>query len=135
MLAMAAKTLPDQQWIRARMQDVAFEAASFDAVVCWDALFHLPRTEHIEVIDNISRWLAADGWLMVSSGGVVGERGFTDTMFDHEFFYDSLPPRQMEAAIVDAGFQLLISEMCNQPDGGRDRGKWAIVAQKAASRK
>jgi hypothetical protein len=96
-------------------------------------MFHLPRAEHAAVITNVGRWLTPGGRLMVSSGGVVGDTGFIDTMFDHEFFYDSLPPDDMTAVLKQAGFILLVSEMCNPPDGGRDRGKWAIVAQKMSS--
>jgi hypothetical protein len=66
---------------------------------------------------------------MVSSGGVVDEgEGFTDTMFGQEFYYDSLPPEEMVSLIENSGFGVLRAEMCNLPDGGRDRGKWATVA-------
>ena len=69
---------------------------------------------------------------MVSSGGVVDEdgEGFTDTMFDHEFFYDSLSPTRMVAVIEEAGFEIVLAEMCDLPDGGRGKGKWATVAAK-----
>jgi hypothetical protein len=71
---------------------------------------------------------------MVSSGGIVDETGsgITGSMFGHEFYYDSLTPEKMVAVIEEAGFHILVAEMCNRPDGDLDKGKWATVAAKRA---
>jgi cyclopropane fatty-acyl-phospholipid synthase-like methyltransferase len=129
MLAIAQKQLPDHRWIHDFMEHVEFDEV-FDAVVCWDSLFHLPRQQYQPIIRKIHRWLVPSGRLMVSSGGLVGDNGFTDTMFDHEFFYDSLPPDQMVSMMEEIGFNILLAEMCDLPDGGRNKGKWATVASK-----
>ena len=132
MLAIARERLPEHRWIHAYMETVQFDEV-FDAVVCWDSLFHLPRRHHPTVIQNIHRWLKPGGRVMVSSGGIVdGESGFTDTMFGREFYYDSLPPEQMKPLMEETGFDLIISEMCDQPDGGRNRGRWATVGARKA---
>ena len=131
MLALAQAQLPGHRWIHALIEQVEFDE-KFDAVVCWDALFHLPRRHFEPVIRKIHRWLVPGGRFMVSSGGVVDatQEGFTDCMFGHEFYYDSLPPELMTSVIEQAGFEILLSEMCDPPDGGRDKGKWATVAAK-----
>lgn len=130
MLAIAREQLPAHRWIHALMEEVEFDE-TFDAVVCWDSLFHLPREFYQPVIEKIHRWLAPGGRLMVSSGGLVeSPEGFTDTMFGHVFYYDSLPPEQMVAVIEETGFKILLAEMCDLPDGDRSKGKWATVAEK-----
>jgi len=129
MLAIARSHLPGHRWIHDLIELVEFEE-TFDAVVCWDSIFHLPRNHHQPIICKIHRWLAPGGRIMVSSGGLVGDCGFTDTMFGHEFFYDSLPPGQMVAIMEETGFEILVAEMCDQPDGGRNKGKWATVASR-----
>ncbi len=133
MLAIARQQLPAHRWIHERIEQVEF-AETFAAVVCWDSLFHLPRHHHESMIRKIHRWLMPGGRLMVSSGGVVDDQGegFTDTMFGHEFFYDSLSPQRMVAVIEESGFDILVAEMCDPPDGGRNKGKWATVAAKRA---
>jgi ubiquinone/menaquinone biosynthesis C-methylase UbiE len=131
MLAQARARLPEHRWIHAYMQDVELEE-TFDAVICWDSLFHLPRADYPIVIRDIHRWLKPGGRMMVSSGGrVEGDEGFTDMMFGHEFYYDSLSPDDMTRLVLDTGFDLVVSEMCDQPDGGRNRGKWATIAARA----
>ena len=115
------------------MERVEFEE-TFAVIVCWDSLFHLPRGKHRTVIHNMRRWLVPGGRLMVSSGGLVDDdgEGFVDTMFGHEFFYDSLSPKRMVEALEEAGFDILLAQMCDQPDGGRNKGKWATVASRKA---
>lgn len=133
MLAIARKQLPGHRWIHDLIERVEFDE-TFETVVCWDALFHLPRRYYQPAIRKIHRWLVPGGRLMISSGGVVDDdgNGFTDTMFGHEFFYDSLPPNRMVSMIEETGFDILIAEMCEQPDGGRNKGKWATVASRKA---
>lgn len=133
MLNLARERLPEHRWIHDRIERVDFEE-SFDAAICWDVLFHLPRGRFEPVIRKLHGWLNPGARLMVSSGGVVDEEGdgFTDTMFGHEFFYDSLPPERMVSVIEAAGFTVLLAEMCEPPDGGRGRGKWATIASRGA---
>ncbi|MEO5913380.1 MAG: class I SAM-dependent methyltransferase [Luteolibacter sp.] len=133
MLAIARERMPEQRWIHGQMEDFELDE-TFDAVVCWDSLFHMPRQFYQPIIRKIHRWLVPGGRLMVSSGIMVDDtpEGFTDTMFGHEFYYDSLSPEQMVAVIEQTGFKVLLAEMCNIPDGGRDKGKWATVAEKLA---
>lgn len=133
MLAIARRLLPGHRWIHAMIEQVEFDE-TFDAVVCWDSLFHLPRGHYEPVIRKIHRWLAPGGRLMVSSGGETDGHpdGFTDTMFGHEFYYDSPSPEGMVAIVKESGFEILRAEMCDPPDGGRNKGKWATVAAKRA---
>lgn len=133
MLAAARQRLPGHRWIHNFIEEAEFDE-TFDAVVCWDSLFHVPRQRWAAVIDKIHRWLRPHGRLMLSSGGVV-ERdgcGFTDAMFGHKFYYDSLPPELLLSVLGEAGFEIVVTEMCDQPDGGRNRGKWATVAARKA---
>jgi cyclopropane fatty-acyl-phospholipid synthase-like methyltransferase len=133
MLAIARTQLPGHRWIHELIEVVEFEE-SFAAVVCWDSLFHLPRHHHEAVIRKIHRWLVPGGRLMVSSGGSEPDNGggFTDTMFGQEFFYDSLSPNKMVALLEESGFDILLAEICDPPDGGRNKGKWATVARAIA---
>lgn len=130
MLDLARARLPDHRWVHNLMEFVEFDE-TFDGVVCWDSLFHLPRQHWATVIGKVHRWLKPEGRFMVSSGGVVdADNGFVDTMFDHEFYYDSLPPPALLSLLDRIGFDIVIAEMCEAPDGGRSKGKWATVASR-----
>ena len=131
MLAIARKQLPAHRWVHALIEQVEFDE-SFAAVVCWDALFHLPARLFAPVIGKMHRWVVPGGRLLVSSGGSSeeGGGGFVDTMFGQEFHYDSLSTSRMVETIKDAGFEVLRAEMCDLPDGGRNKGKWVTLASK-----
>jgi cyclopropane fatty-acyl-phospholipid synthase-like methyltransferase len=131
MLARARERLPGHRWIHGKMEAVNLDER-FDAIVCWDALFHVPRDRWAGVLAKVHAWLRPGGRLMLSSGGVVEPdgHGFTDTMFGHEFYYDSLPPGELLTLLADLGFDIVLAEMCDLPDGGRNRGKWATIAER-----
>lgn len=133
MLAMARGRHPEQRWVHDLIERVEFNE-TFDALVCWDTLFHLPRYQFHPMIRKFHRWLKSGGSIMVSSGGVVEDcgGGFTDTMFGHEFYYDSLPPDRLIATIKETGFEIVVAEMCEEPHGARNKGKWATIASRKA---
>lgn len=132
MLALARARLPSHRWVHDLMQQVEFEPGTFAAVVCWDSLFHLPRAHYGPIIRRIHHWLVPGGRFMISSGGQVddSQEGFTDTMFGHDFYYDSPPPGELVALVESIGFDILRAELCDAPDGDRNKGKWATVAEK-----
>jgi SAM-dependent methyltransferase len=130
MLARFRQRLPDHRWIHGRIEHIELDEV-FDAVICWDSLFHLPRQHWPGVLRKIYAWLKPCGTLLLSSGGVVeGDYGFSDVMFDRVFYYDSLPPETLVQLLEDIGFRLVLSEMCELPDGARNKGKLATIASR-----
>jgi len=128
MLALFRQRLPGHRWIHGRIEEVELDEV-FDAVICWDSLFHLQREHWPGVLRKIHAWLKPRGTLLLSSGGVVeGDYGFSDTMFDRVFYYDSLPPETLVQLLEDLGFRVALIEMCELPDGGRNKGKLATIA-------
>jgi ubiquinone/menaquinone biosynthesis C-methylase UbiE len=127
MLDLCRERLPDHSWIHGRIEQIELDEV-FDAVICWDALFHLPRLHWPAVLRKIYAWLKPGGTLLLSSGMVEGKDGFSDTMFDRVFYYDSLPPETLMHLLEDLGFRIGLSEMCELSDGGRNKGKLATIA-------
>lgn len=129
LLALAAARMPRERWIHARLEDLAFDE-TFDAAICWDALFHVPRAHHAAILAGIARSLRPGGRAMLTVGGSA-HPAFTDTMFGRTFSYDSHPPAEVLTMLAGAGFRVRIAEFMNRPTGGRDRGRYAVVAEKA----
>src|SRR5688572_12015106 len=113
LLAIARARLPAASWIHAAIEDFQ-SPRRFDALVFWDALFHIERTRHAELFTRCAAWLKPGGRLMVTFGG-SDHPAFTDTMFGATFSYDSHPPATALALLARAGFRLLISELMNPP--------------------
>lgn len=136
LLARAAQRFPDATWIEA---DIAapdlptrLPPGPYSAALCWDALFHLPRALHEPLAVAVAALLAPRGRFMLTAGGSAHHPAFTDTMFDETFFYDSHSPDETVAMLERVGFRAVLVEVMNEPDGKRDKGRIAVVAEKAA---
>lgn len=129
MLELARKRLPGGIWIESRIEDFV-SAEPFDGIVCWDALFHIERGIHEELVCRMAGMLVDGGRLMLSFGG-SDHPAFTDTMYGETFFYDSHPPEVELEILRSSGFEPVVSEFTNVPDGGRDKGRYAVVARLA----
>jgi SAM-dependent methyltransferase len=71
----ARRLVPTGTFIRADATDLRFPPASFDAVVCFYALIHMPLPEQPRLIGRIADWLRPGGWLVAT----VGHEAWTGT--------------------------------------------------------
>ncbi len=125
LLALARRRYSNARWITCAIESFV-AAGRFDAIVCWDVLFHIPRASHASLLDRMIGMLAPGGRLMLTVGGSANP-AFTDTMFGRRFFYDSHPPGKVLEILLAAGLRPVLAEFLNLPTGGRDKGRYAIV--------
>lgn len=128
MLAIARQNLPHEKWVFSSMEAYVPDEG-YQGALLWDSLFHLPRTEHEPVLRKVVRGLPAGGRLMLTVGGSA-HPAFTDFMYGEEFYYDSNTPEETEQLLHRLGCRLVIAEYMNLPNGGGDKGRYAIVAEK-----
>jgi cyclopropane fatty-acyl-phospholipid synthase-like methyltransferase len=130
MLALARQRFPAATWIAAAIETFVPQRR-FAAAVAWDSLFHVPREHHLQIFGRVRDALRRDGCFALTVGGSE-HPPFTDTMFGESFFYDSYPPDRAIALLEQSGFSVIDSEFLNLPTGGRDKGRFAILARRAA---
>jgi SAM-dependent methyltransferase len=130
LLALAAARMPQARWIESQIEGFRADEP-FAAILCRDVLFHIERTKHRALLSGMADMLANDGRLMITVGG-SDHPAFTDTMFGETFFYDSHPPDTVLALLHELGFKTVIAEFMNPPTSGRDKGRFAVVAQLVA---
>ena len=127
MLQLARSRLPDQRWILSSLE--SFEPdGEFAAVIAWDSLFHIPRDEHAGILARVRSIMPLGSRIALTVGGSE-HPGFTDTMFGHTFFYDSHSPDVAIALLTGLRFRMIHSEFLNLPTMGRDKGRFAIIAE------
>lgn len=64
----ARRRVPDAAFVCADIADAAFADASFDAVVSFYALIHLPVAEQPPLLRRIAGWLRPGGWFAATTG-------------------------------------------------------------------
>lgn len=127
MLALARQRLPEHEWHLASIENFP-QVTPVAGVIAWDSLFHIPRDRHAEILRRIRTTLPQGGRVALTAGGSE-HPAFTDTMLGHRFFYDSHPPQQTARLLDASGFRIVHEEYLNQPDGARDKGRIAFVAE------
>jgi 2-polyprenyl-3-methyl-5-hydroxy-6-metoxy-1,4-benzoquinol methylase len=65
-LELARTYVPDGTFLKADMSEVVFVPESFDAVVAFHSIIHVPRTEHPALLKSIHRWLRPGGALLAT---------------------------------------------------------------------
>jgi SAM-dependent methyltransferase len=60
-LELARRQVPDATFLKADMTDLSFAPETFDAVVAFHSIIHVPRTEHPALLEKIHRWLRPGG--------------------------------------------------------------------------
>lgn len=121
MLRRARTNAPDARLVRADIRTVRFEPRSFEAVIAWDSVFHIPRAEHEEIYRRCFEWLEAGDRLLLSTGGSEWEG--TSEMFGEEFFYSGWDPETMKGILRGIGFGIDLWEV----DDASSRGHVAAV--------
>lgn len=61
---------------------------TFDFILAWDSLFHLPLAEHQPVLEKLCGLLSMDGVMIHTLGDDVGEH--TDVWKEQRFYYSSI---------------------------------------------
>lgn len=128
MLAMFSENLPSATAVCASIEEYV-PAQKFSAAIGWDSIFHVRREFHALVFGRVFEALLPRGRFMLTLGGSA-HPAFVDSMFEHDFFYDSHAPEMSRALLLSAGFEILLEEFMNVPTGSRDKGRIAYVVQK-----
>jgi SAM-dependent methyltransferase len=71
----ARQLVPNARFICGDIMDQDFQAASFDAVVSFYAIIHMPLEDHAPLLRRISSWLRPAGYLLAT----VGRQAWTGT--------------------------------------------------------
>lgn len=121
LLALARAAVPEADFILGDMR-TADPGGPFDAILAWDAVFHVPRNDHAALFVKFRSWIESGGRLLVSLGG-SGSEEFTSVMLGETFFYSGHTPEAAMRHLEDAGFEIEHWEV----DDPSSRGHIAVL--------
>ena len=103
----ARERVPEARFVCADIMETSFEDGSFDAVVAFYALFHLPRDEHRPLLERIRRWLRPGGHLLATVAN-SDHAGYTEPdFFGATMYWSHFRADWYERTLVELGFELL----------------------------
>ena len=129
-IARARANVPTAELAVADLADLDYPAGSFDAVVAFYTIDHLPRELHATVLARIRRWLSDGGLLLFctepdDNPGVVGD------WLGTPMYFSSHPAEVTRRLVTDAGFEIHRGSVEQQLEGGRPVDWLWILARTA----
>ena len=103
----ARHNVPGATFVQSDVMAVDFPAASFDAVVAFYTIFHLPREEHEELFRRIHRWLEPRGHFLATVT-IHREDAYTeDHFFGATMYWSNFGLADYERMLVETGFEVV----------------------------
>ena len=121
--------VPGATFINADMTDVDLQASSFDAVVAFYSIFHVPRDQHAALLRSITGWLRPGGLLVAAMtvAGGPGSHAYEEDWMGAPMYWSGFDSDTNRRLVEQAGLAIVSAEeTTDDPD---DRFIW-IVAEK-----
>ncbi|KAJ7696761.1 S-adenosyl-L-methionine-dependent methyltransferase [Mycena rosella] len=135
-IALAREHVPKATLIQGDMLALDFAPASFDAVLAFYSIFHLPKEEQALMIEKIRGWLKPGGWLLCNfhfeEGDVTREGWFKSSV---TMFSSGLGVEGTRDIFRDQvqGFKLVVDEVDVETVGRfEERFHWVMALKEDA---
>ena len=107
MIALARKNVPSARFVHADVVETEFPEGSFDAIVSYYSIFHIPRQEHRELLRRFARWLRPGGLLLFTVAKNDDGPGYTeDDFFGETMYWSNFGPSTYRKLLADSGFRI-----------------------------
>ena len=129
-VALARRAVPGATVERGDLLEASYDAGSFDAVVAFYVLNHVPRDRLAEVVDGVAHWLRPAG-IFLASFGVGDVEAWVGRWLGTEMFFSSWPPERNSAIVEAAGLELVSDELVTiveqKPEPGEATFQWILA--------
>jgi ubiquinone/menaquinone biosynthesis C-methylase UbiE len=116
-LALARRAVPGGAFVHADLSVVSFAPESFDGVVAFFSLIHVPRERHAAVFRSVRAWLRPSGYFIVTVTAGAGEDG-TGDFLGVPMYWSGWDAETSVGLIRDAGFTIESAEDQVELEGG-----------------
>ena len=107
MVALAKKNVPTAEFVIADVMETEFPVGSFDAIVSFYAIFHIPRQKHLNLFRRFVQWLRPGGLLLFTIAKKDDGPGYTeDDFFGETMYWSNFGPSTYEKFLAETGFQI-----------------------------
>lgn len=107
MLKLARRNVPEGEFICQDVMSADFEDASFDAVVAFYSIFHIPREEHEALFRNIRQWLKPGGYFLCTLSRQDDPAYTEDDFFGETMYWSNYALPQSLATLEKVGFEVV----------------------------
>lgn len=119
-LELASEAAPSAVFLLGDLSEIAFPNRSFDAVVAFYALTHVPRMRHADVLGRIVQWLRPGGLVLISMGTRDDPGAIQADWLGASMYFSSFDAATNRALVRRAGIRIVSDEIVDEDE--RDPG-------------
>jgi 2-polyprenyl-3-methyl-5-hydroxy-6-metoxy-1,4-benzoquinol methylase len=131
-LELARKNVPEGTFLKADMTELAFAPETFDAVVAFHSIIHVPRTEHPALLEGIHSWLRPGG-VFLATMTVTDYEGKDENWegWGAQMVWSHYDREANVAMLREAGFEILYAEpRTGKGTGDAETWLWVLARKK-----
>lgn len=131
-IELARRNVPAATFVQADMTALEFPPASFDAVVAFYSITHVPRKEQPELIRRIRGWLRPAGVFIASMGADASPDEVEDDWLGVPMFFSHFGAKRNRRLVEDASLIVEEARIRIEPEDRHDARFLWIVARAPA---
>lgn len=133
-LDLAARHAPGARLIQADLSRLDLPAASFDAVVAFYSLTHVPRDRHTAVLEQVARWLRPGGLFFATMGANDDPGAVEEDWLGAPMYFSHFDAATNRGLVEAAGLDIDAAEVIDQvEDGVRVPFLWVLARRPVAA--
>ncbi|KAI3331441.1 methyltransferase domain-containing protein [Xylariaceae sp. AK1471] len=107
------KVKPRLELIQGDMTGLSFPSGSFDLVVGFYSLIHLPRSEQVRLLERIAQWLKPGGYFVANFSKAEMESSVVDRWLDDKgwMFWSGWGEEKTLGKIREVGFDVVVADV------------------------
>jgi cyclopropane fatty-acyl-phospholipid synthase-like methyltransferase len=113
----ARELVPNASFLQADMTELEFEPESFEAIISFYAIIHVPLEQQPALFERISSWLVSGGLLMVT----LGHTAWTGTEADWkgaEMYWSHASAETYREWLAGQNLEVIVEHFVPEGDGG-----------------
>jgi cyclopropane fatty-acyl-phospholipid synthase-like methyltransferase len=129
---LARRNVPDGEFMKADIIEVGFPPATFDAIVAFYTIEHLPREEHATLLERFASWLKEGGYLLFTTESEE-EPGQVGDWLGAPMYFSQYDPCTTSELLGATGFDVVSMNTETQLEGDRPVEYVWFLAQRRAT--
>ncbi len=127
-LARARQMVPGGRFVQADMSRLELSVDSFDAVVAFYSIIHVPRERLAALFESIYSWLRPGGILVATFASTADEAFIEQDYFGAAMYWSSFNAETSEKMLRVSGFEVESADIIEQMfDGEKERHLWVVA--------
>jgi SAM-dependent methyltransferase len=127
-IALAKERVPEATFMQADITQLTLPPASFDAVIAFYTITHVPREEHAQLLRNIASWLRPGGLFVASMGAGDDPGTVEDDWLGAPMYFSAFDATTNRRLVREAGWELLSAdEITGDEDGEPVTFLWVVA--------